>query len=231
MICCLNIRESFSPRMACAVSLADFSNDTEFVNLTGNGSWTKLSEMPDGDVYNYGSAVMYDAGKIANFGGGNNPSKNVALLDLNQPSPQWTYAPEDMAKPRRQHNATILADGTVLITGGSSKSGFNDQTGVIPQAEVWDPVTMSVTPLASASNVFRGYHSTALLLPDGRVLVTGGNHDGPGGQIEQKNAEIYSPPYLFNGARPLVTAAPDVVELGDTIFVETPDAADIAKGR
>jgi hypothetical protein len=131
-----------------------------------------------------------------------------------------------MAQPRRQNNATILADGTVLITGGSSKSGFNDNTGFIAQAELWDPETMAVTPMASASSVYRGYHSNGLLLPDGRVLVSGGNHDNG---FENKNAEIYSPPYLFKGPRPTVTTAPDVVELGDTIFVETPDSASIAK--
>ena len=123
----------------------------------------------------------------------------------------------------------ILADGTILITGGSSKPGFNDQTGFIPQAELWNPQTQDVTPMASASSIYRGYHSTALLLPDGRVLVTGGNHDETSGIVEQKNAEIYSPPYLFKGARPTVTAAPSVVELGDTIFVQTPNAADIVK--
>ncbi len=209
-----------------AVSLADQSDDTEFLDLTGNGSWTYLSETLDDDLYNYGPAVMYDVGKVAQFGGGD-PTNHISLLDLNQPDPQWTYAPEHMAQPRRQNNATILADGTVLITGGSSKPGFNDQTGFIAQAELWDPATMTVTPMASASSIYRGYHSNGLLLPDGRVLVAGGNHDDP--FTEQKNAEIYSPPYLFKGPRPTVTAAPDDVELGDTIFVETPDGADIAK--
>jgi hypothetical protein len=210
-----------------AVSISDYSDDTEFLDLTGAGSWSYLSETLDPSLYSYGPAVMYDTGKIAQFGGGDDPTNHISLLDLNQPSPQWTHAPQHMAQGRRQNNATILADGTVLITGGSSKPGFNDQTGFIAQAELWDPVTMTVTPMASASSIYRGYHSNALLLPDGRVLVAGGNHDGP--FTEQKNAEIYSPPYLFKGARPTVTAAPDVVELGDSIFIATPDGADIAK--
>ena len=73
------------------------------------------------------------------------------------------------------------------------------------------------------------------MLPDGRVLVTGGDHDYSSPIPHQNtNAEIYSPAYLFAGdgspaVRPTVTAAPDVAELGDTIFVETPDAADITK--
>jgi hypothetical protein len=209
-----------------AVSLSDNSNDTEFLNLTGNGSWTYLQDTLDPNTHNYGPAVMYDVGKIAQIGGGYNPTKHISLLDLNDPSPHWIYAPNDMAQGRRQNNATILADGTVLITGGTYKSGFNDNTGFIAQAELWDPDTMTVTPMASASSVYRGYHSNGLLLPDGRVLVAGGNHDNG---LENKNAEIYSPPYLFKGPRPTVTAAPDVVELGDTIFVETPDAASIDK--
>jgi hypothetical protein len=209
------------------VSISDVNDDTEFLSLEGDGSWSQLDDRIDPDTWSYGPAVMYDVGKIATFGGGEDPpSKRISLLDLNQPNPQWNFAPQDMAQPRRQNNATILADGTVLITGGSSKSGFNNNTGFIPGAELWDPETMTVTPMAAASNVYRGYHSNSLLLPDGRVLVSGGNHDDG---LENKNAEIYSPPYLFKGARPTVTAAPDVVELGDTIFVATPDAASIAK--
>jgi hypothetical protein len=141
-----------------------------------------------------------------------------------------------MAQPRRQNNATILADGTVLVTGGTDVTGWNDPNGLIATAEIWDPVTEEVTQVADANaNIFRGYHSTALLLPDGRVLVTGGDHDY-GGAIpgQNTNAEVYSPAYLFNddgspAERPSIVAAPDVAELGDTIFVETPDAASITK--
>ena len=210
------------------VSLSDYQNDTELLDLTGNGSWQELGKTLDSNLSNYGPAVMYDVGKVAFMGGGHNPTSNISVLDLNDPNPQWRYAAEPMAQARRQNNATILADGTVLITGGTSTADWNNPAGRVRIPEIWDPVTEQVTQVAEASDIFRGYHSVALLLPDGRVLSAGGDHDDPT-FTSNRNAEIYSPPYLFKGPRPTVTATPGVVELGDTIFVETPDGADIAK--
>jgi hypothetical protein len=73
----------------------------------------------------------------------------------------------------------------------------------------------------------RNYHSTAVLLPDGRVFVGGGGQCG-GCATNHLNAEIYSPPYLFNGGspakRPTITRAPPTAQLGGTISVTT-DAA------
>jgi Domain of unknown function (DUF1929) len=176
---------------------------------------------------------MYDTGKVVFIGGGDSPTATAEVIDLNRPSPTWSYTAGNMAQPRRQHNATILADGTVLVTGGSSASGFNNPAGQVALTEIWNPATGIFTPVAPASSIYRGYHTTALLLPDGRVLMAGGNHDNPN-YTENRDAEIYSPPYLFDGnglpaVRPTVTAAPEMAELGDTIFVQTPDAASIEK--
>jgi hypothetical protein len=213
--------------------VSDYSNESWLLDTSGTGSWEYVDETLDPELHNYGPGVMYDSGKIAYMGGGNTPTQNVSMIDLNEPSPQWTYGVEDMAQGRRHNNATILADGTVLITGGTSTTGWNEPAGAVSVAEIWDPVTQEMTQVDAHSNIFRGYHSTALLLPDGRVLMTGGNHDLPT-YTENKNAEIFSPAYLFAedgspAVRPTVISAPDVAELGDTIFVETPDAENITK--
>ena len=86
-------------------------------------------------------------------------------------------------------------------------------------AERWDPAQNSFTELASATR-YRGYHSIALLLPDGRVLSSGGDNE--------PNAEVFSPPYLFKGARPVVTSSPSSITYGESFFVDTPDATSIA---
>jgi hypothetical protein len=69
------------------------------------------------------------------------------------------------------------------------------------------------------------YHSTALLLPDGRVVSAGGEY----APYLEENAEFFSPPYLFNGTRPTVTSAPTTPIGYNTIFtIQTPNS-DIAK--
>jgi hypothetical protein len=127
-------------------------------------------------------------------------------------------------------NATVLPDGKVLVTGGSSAPG-NDAAGAILAAEMWDPATGSWTTMASMQ-VPRLYHSTAVLLPDGRVLSAGGGRPpAKDGGTNNLNAEIYSPPYLFNGPRPTIGSAPATIGYGQTFAVQTPDAASIAKVR
>ena len=90
----------------------------------------------------------------------------------------------------------------------------------------WDPVTETWTTMARMQ-IPRLYHSTALLLPDGRVLAAGGGR-AFGKVTSQLNAEIYSPPYLFKGARPTITSAPTAIGYGSNFVIETPDVSSIA---
>src|SRR5262249_19210661 len=96
----------------------------------------------------------------------------------------------------------------------------------VNSAELWSPVTQTWTTMASMVTP-RLYHSTALLLPDGRVAVAGGGRNYFN-NIAYPSAEIYSPAYLFKGARPTITTPPpSTLAYGNSFFVGTPDGADI----
>jgi hypothetical protein len=153
---------------------------------------------------------------------------------LNQGSPSWrSVAP--MAFARRQMNATLLADGTVLVTGGTSAPGFNNQAGSVHAAELWNPETETWRTLAAESR-HRTYHGTSLLLPTGQVLSSGSG-EGGGIEFEQSDftGQIFNPPYLFTvdgtpAVRPRITSAPARLSYGQSFSVQTPDAASISRG-
>lgn len=136
-----------------------------------------------------------------------------------------------MAFPRDFHNLTLLPDGTVLVTGGGRTTGATDPATAVFEAELWSPITEDWTTLAKMQ-VPRRYHSTALLLPDGRVLVAGGGRNNgvgaPNNSNDHFNAEIFSPPYLFKGTRPSITSAPSTLQYNTNFSVVTPDASRIA---
>src|SRR5437588_6470690 len=75
------------------------------------------------------------------------------------------------------------------------------------------------------------YHSTALLLPDGRVM-----RGGKDGQFQrdpykyfEHRLELFSPPYLFAGSRPEISSAPAAGGYGQAITIDCPAAGDIAR--
>jgi hypothetical protein len=200
---------------------------TRVLDLTTQ-TWTTVDPNPlDG-----GSSVMYLPGKVMKSGaawddGNGNPTNGTYVLDMTQPAPAWRQT-TGMAFPRLTHNLTLLPDGTVLVTGGSTNSYISDPASVVYDAELWSPLTETWTTMAQLQ-VPRMYHSTALLLPDGRVLKAGGGRfGGTGPGADQFSAEIYSPPYLFKGVRPTIMSAPATVAYGSTFTIATPDAAQIA---
>lgn len=172
---------------------------------------------------------MYEPGKILYVGGGRT-TNTAEVIDLNGAAPRWQWT-GSMAYARRQLNATVLPDGTVLVTGGSSGIANNDETQPVYAAERWNPTTGVWTVLASNA-VVRVLHSTALLLPDGRVLFAGGGEVVGG--TDHLDGEFFSPPYLFNpdgtpATRPRISSAPSTTFYGQSFTVSTPDAAGIAK--
>jgi hypothetical protein len=194
------------------------SDYTRWLDPVGTGAWGWVGLRQFG-FRDAGSAAMYADGKILVMGGGDPPGAVAEMIDLNVPAPAWRGV-ASMSAARRHHNATLLPDGTVLVTGGTSGSGFNNQTSPVFAAASWNPATETWTTLASAT-VPRFYHSSAVLLPDGRVITGGG--DG------HPEAEVFSPPYLFKGARPVMSAVPASMGYGQQVTVQSPDAASIQK--
>jgi hypothetical protein len=197
---------------------------TSYLNPSGTGTWDQpldQTNFGDRDINeSYGSSVMYDSGKILIMGGSDPPTATAEVIDLNGAAPTWRSV-GSMVTPRKQHVATLLPDGKVLVLGGHRGPGKDNSAFPVYSAEVWDPATERFTAMASMAT-YRGYHSTAFLLPDGRVVSAGGEDVGA-------NAEIFSPPYLFKGARPVISSAPATISHGQTFSVATPDAASISK--
>ena len=142
-------------------------------------------------------------------------------------SPQVTALPQAQFG-RHWGNATVMADGRVLVSGGSAVN--NAATGVAYTTEIFNPAGTGTWTTGPTATRMRLYHSTSLLLPDASVITMGGGTPGPETNL---NAEIYFPPYLFNSdgtraARPTIGAATAVTDPATSLTIESPDAASIA---
>ena len=213
------------------VFVAGPNRGTGYLDTDGAGGWTTGPSSAYG-YRDYGSAVMYEPGKILLIGGGG-PTSTAERIDLNGGGATWQPAGQ-MRVPRRQMNATLLADGTVLVTGGSNAAGFNTKPtdDNVLAAERWSS-TGGWSQLARQTH-YRLYHSNALLLPDGRVLSVGSGQPAASGLSDDFTAELFSPPYLFNldgsdAARPNLSSAPATVSYGQTFVVGTSNPGDVAK--
>jgi hypothetical protein len=176
-----------------------------------------------------GSSAMYRPGIILKSGSPGAPGRiptasslrTAYVLDMNHSSPAWRPV-DSMEFPRTYHTLTLLPDGNVLATGGSQTNHPASEPAYA--AEIWDAET-EIWSTMSSGQMGRTYHETALLLPDGRVLVAGSG--GCCGAPDQFNAEIFSPPYLFKGPRPVIISSPANLSYGSQFVVSTPDAASI----
>ena len=138
---------------------------------------------------------------------------SVECIDLGGANPHWELIGR-MHHPRVHANGVLLPDGNVLVVGGMSSyghgSGMHGHASSVCEAELYDPTANTWTRMA-AQRKPRLYHSTAILLPDGRVISLGSN---PGQKQIEKSIEIFSPPYLFRGERPAITESPEQIAFG-----------------
>jgi hypothetical protein len=205
------------------------SEDVSYELNVENQTWTPVGG-PSG-ITN-GSSIMYRPGKILYSGGApsvtstTTATAGTSIIDLTEATPKWQQiAP--MHNARVYHTLTMLANGEVLAIGGEQTSDQEVITSGVLPTEIWNPNTETWSPAAPIAAA-RNYHSTAILMPNGTVLSAGGGHPNGLGDPGEFSAQIYSPPYLFEGPRPTITAAPATSTYNTSITVSTPNASSIS---
>ena len=206
------------------------------LNRIGALSW---EDAPDPVRHTWGTGVLLPgtavgSTRVALIGGvdrdslpdtgTSTPLPGVQTFDETNPGAGWTTAPP-LNHGRAHHNTVQLPDRSMVTVGGGygilNGNRRSGDAAIHRNVELYDPATGQWT-LGPAQDELRTYHSTALLLPDGRVLSAG--DDGYGGSSND-TAEIYEPPYLFKGTRPSISSAPNSIGYGESFTVETsPDA-------
>lgn len=202
--------------------------------------WVDSTNLDLNNIHDQGTSVMYDRGKIMAIGGRQgmgNVTRETEVIDINPQNPSnssWVAA-NPMNFQRYYATSVLMPDGKVFIVGGSRCGGANNirnpdtricTKGAIMHPEIYNPVTSSWT-IMSRQTVIRMYHSVALLLPDARILVAGGGRPGAFGEngflgfdksFAHHEAEIFSPPYLFNSNGTLATRPTIINDLTSIIY-------------
>jgi hypothetical protein len=160
-------------------------------------------------------------------------------------------------------NGQVLVSGGTQCTGGPSftctgGAAYNPELWTPPNGmspDTWTIMAASPARPNYPSGIPRVYHSVALLLPDARVLVGGGGLPADGGEVVNgtncvpafgfnnpvecrnfghKDAEIFSPPYLFNAdgtpaTQPVINSAPTAITYGQTFSISVSNPGSITK--
>jgi len=161
-------------------------------------------------TFPYAQVMVVGGGDLAR-------SRTYQIINLSHLSPVWQpevnlplKAGQVEPTSRVNPNPVALPDGTVFVSGGAPAGEpcwlYN------PETSVWSE--MDEAPRE------RKYHSHALLLPTGEVMSCGWRNS---------MIEVFKPPYLFKGSRPVISSAPNHVHFGEHFQIETPDADEIKK--
>jgi hypothetical protein len=216
------------------VLVAGWGTDLARLDLVGSGTFDLV--VPRESVQRaFGTSVQIAPEHVlviggVDGGGVNAPAqRSVVSIDIGGAAPNVTsVAP--MLFPRADVDATLLANGQVLVSGGAATHTEGDNPTAVRVAELYDP-TNGRWELLAAARIAREHRSTALLLPDARVWTGGGCGASCTGA---SSAEVFQPPYLFasDGSpapRPAITSAPTRVDYGAVFNVSLASAARIAR--
>jgi hypothetical protein len=192
----------------------------------GTNATTGVGGLTNNALRNQAASVLLPPAqeqKVMIIGGGpstgtSNATSDCHIVDLSRTTPSYGRA-DSLHTARMHHNAVLLPDRTVFVCGGSYVQ--ESLAAAVRTAEIYDPDLDRWTEVAAAA-VPRLYHAVALLLPDGRVVSAGSN---PRREDDDKRIEIYRPPYLSAGTRPVISAAPPDLTYGQHFQISMPSTA------
>lgn len=159
------------------------------------------------------------------------------IFTLNAQNPmqsRWRTTPNPPGVARLLCDTVLLPDGTVFVVNGiKGGAAAGHSQAVVNFAEIFDPATETFTTMALPSAAHpRGYHSTAVLLPDARVAIAGNtaayNKEENAMDRDDVSIQIFDPPYLFNGPRPVAASPQTQITYGSTVMFDTSAGPDVA---
>lgn len=190
----------------------------------------------DATYVNHETEAQYTSSALLPLLPANNFTPRVLLCGAEQPvvatiatgsesSASWTpTAARAMTGPRLHGHATLLPTGEVFVDGGMTKQANGAGTDamyaqLVP--EIFNPTTGVWTALKTTpATVPRGYHSSALLLPDGRVWTAGSEVDDEfGANNAEFRVEIFEPDYIAVAGRTQIIDSPPTVAYGQSFQV------------
>ncbi|MGY4914606.1 galactose oxidase-like domain-containing protein [Streptomyces sp. 900116325] len=219
---------------------ADIGRDPGIWDLATN-RFQKIPGLSDADEMETSATVRPPPAQDETFmvigGGGVGESKRSSeksrLVDLKDPDPEFRDG-ASLDEGTRYPSATLLPDDSVLVTGGSDDYRGRGGSNIL-QARLYDAKTDRYKRVADPA-VGRNYHSGSVLLPDGRVMTFGSDslyadraNSRPG--VFEQRIEIYTPPYLYRGSRPELTAGPKRLRRGGTGMFTTSRGSTITSAR
>jgi hypothetical protein len=189
-----------------------------------SSTWSAIAGASDGGTA--GATVQYRPGRVLRCGGFSKARTTETItFDVNDQTTGFSTWTLGRMASRYLHRATLLPTGDVLVSGGVADP-YTDVVGQrVPQ--LWnESAGWSDSTLLAPEPVFRGYHTTATLMPDGRVFTAGGAYS-----VDEEKGCIYEPPYLFDAAgqlqaQPRIAASPGAVGYGRSFTVTMELAAD-----
>lgn len=181
-----------------------------WINLGPNDRTKGMSALILGPTFPFAQVITVGGGSLAR-------SRTYQVINLSTLSPSWgpeqnlPMAPGQTEPTSRVNvNVVLLPDGTVFVSGGAAAG---------EPCWLYNPTTNAWSEAAEAPRE-RKYHSHAVLLPSGEVMSCGWTSN---------TIDIFRPPYLFKGARPVIDSLPPLVHHGQQFTINTPQASAIRK--